>query len=181
MAGAALNSTSQRKLASLMLAKPSARCGLTTTNTAISTCLRENAWRRKNNRYRRDRNFNRGRSTIRRGYGVIVGLASAARQVAACPPSRSCAVRPAVAARGRMPAGPIERRRGTVARAERPRVVAGRREARPQAGVGASADGREARDVPRLAGAASMGGSARRRGSRGSGGGRGSGRSPTPA
>jgi len=39
----------------------------------------------------RDRNFNRGRSTIRRGYGVIVGLASAARQGAACPPSRSCA------------------------------------------------------------------------------------------
>ena len=58
---------------------------------------------------RRDRNFNRGRSTIRRGYGAIAGLASAARRVAACPPSRSCArsaVRPAVAVRGRMPAGP---------------------------------------------------------------------------
>jgi len=110
---------------------------------------------------RRDRNFNRGRSTIRRGYRVIVGLASAARPVAACPPSRSCASsagRPAVAAQGRMPAGPIARRRGTVARAERPRVVAGRREARPHAGVGASADGREARDVPRLAGARVDGG-----------------------
>ena len=48
--------------------------------------------------------------------------------------------------------GPIRRAGGTAAHAEGPRVVAGRRGCTQVTG-GASADGRGARDVPRLAGA----------------------------
>ena len=53
--------------------------------------------------------------------------------------------------------GPIRRAGGTAAHAEGPRVAAGRR-GRAQGTVGASADGRGARDAPRLAGARVDGG-----------------------
>ncbi len=108
----------------------------------------------------RDRNFNRGGSTIRRVYDAIADRASTDRWAAACPPPRSrasWAVRTAVPVGGRYRRGPIGRAGGTAAHAKGPRGAAGRR-GRAQGAVGASADGRAARAVLRLAGARVDGG-----------------------
>ena len=107
----------------------------------------------------RDRNFDQGRSSISirvgRVYGAITARASAARRAAACRLTQSrasWAVRPAVPVGGRCQRGPIRRSVGTAAHATGPRVVAGRRGGRTHGVVGASADGRGARDGPRLVG-----------------------------
>jgi len=102
---------------------------------------------------RRDRNFNRGGPSIRGAYGGIADLASAAWRAATGLRFRAGRVRAAgisVTVGGRPPRGPGCRAGRMAAHADRPRGGAGRRGARSHGSVGASADERGARAVPRL-------------------------------
>ena len=109
----------------------------------------------------REKNFNRGGPSICGAYGAIADLASAAWRAAAGLRSRAGRVRAAgtsVTVRSCTQRGPSCLAGGMAAHAERPRAVAGRRGVRPQGRVWASAGGRAARAVLRLAGARVDGG-----------------------
>ncbi len=98
---------------------------------------------------------------VGRVYGAIADRASTDWRATACPPTRSCASRAvgtAVTVGERCRRGPIRRAGGTAAHAKRHRGGTGRRRGRTHGPVGASADGRGARDAPRLAGARVDGG-----------------------
>jgi hypothetical protein len=109
----------------------------------------------------RERDFNRGRSTVRRTYGAIADLASTACEAAACPASRPGAVSAVlrrsvgVARAGR---AHDDAEVGQPRTAERPGVVAERGGGRSRVDGVALAEGRAPCAVPRLAAARVDGG-----------------------